>query len=226
MKYALKACVAAVALVAATPAAADIVNYNGTDYNVDDPIIINFVGSASDGGPSEYEGVTGTLTLTLTEVTAGGDYVFAYNLLNTTTDPDQPDVELTGFGFNIDPDIDGATEDGPLNVDSGNISNGVSLEFCLTSGPNCNAGASNGIVAGEDFDGMFTLLFGTDPETIYITSPTVRFQSSDTDGEGSGIGTPGVVPEPATWAMMLMGFGAAGYAMRRRRRSTGLPQVA
>lgn len=25
------------------------------------------------------------------------------------------------------------------------------------------------------------------------------------------------VPEPATWAMMLLGFGAAGYAMRRRR---------
>ena len=26
-----------------------------------------------------------------------------------------------------------------------------------------------------------------------------------------------VVPEPATWAMMLLGFGAAGYAMRRRK---------
>ena len=26
------------------------------------------------------------------------------------------------------------------------------------------------------------------------------------------------VPEPATWAMMLLGFGAAGYAMRRKRR--------
>ncbi|MBS0478382.1 MAG: PEPxxWA-CTERM sorting domain-containing protein [Proteobacteria bacterium] len=28
--------------------------------------------------------------------------------------------------------------------------------------------------------------------------------------------TPGV-PEPATWAMMIMGFGAIGFAIRRRR---------
>jgi hypothetical protein len=28
--------------------------------------------------------------------------------------------------------------------------------------------------------------------------------------------TPGV-PEPSTWAMMLIGFGAVGFAMRRRR---------
>jgi len=27
------------------------------------------------------------------------------------------------------------------------------------------------------------------------------------------------VPEPTTWAMMLMGFGAVGFAMRRRKRS-------
>jgi len=26
------------------------------------------------------------------------------------------------------------------------------------------------------------------------------------------------VPEPATWAMMLLGFGAIGFAMRRRRK--------
>jgi hypothetical protein len=25
------------------------------------------------------------------------------------------------------------------------------------------------------------------------------------------------VPEPATWAMMLLGFGAAGFMLRRRR---------
>ena len=30
------------------------------------------------------------------------------------------------------------------------------------------------------------------------------------------------VPEPATWAMMLVGFGAAGYSLRRRRRVRAL----
>jgi hypothetical protein len=34
------------------------------------------------------------------------------------------------------------------------------------------------------------------------------------------------VPEPATWAMMLFGFGAAGIAMRRSRRKILLAQVA
>ena len=38
-------------------------------------------------------------------------------------------------------------------------------------------------------------------------------------------GTPPAVPEPATWGMMLMGFGAAGYA-RRKRRQPGLQQIA
>jgi len=41
-------------------------------------------------------------------------------------------------------------------------------------------------------------------------------------------GTPGnSVPEPATWAMMLMGFGAAGTALRRsRRKDSRLLQIA
>jgi len=39
-------------------------------------------------------------------------------------------------------------------------------------------------------------------------------------------GTP-PVPEPATWAMMLLGFGAAGTAMRRsRRRNATIAQLA
>jgi choice-of-anchor C domain-containing protein len=34
------------------------------------------------------------------------------------------------------------------------------------------------------------------------------------------------VPEPATWAMMLLGFGAIGFGMRRRRKSLALTQAA
>ena len=35
------------------------------------------------------------------------------------------------------------------------------------------------------------------------------------------------VPEPATWAMMLLGFGGIGMAMRRRRsKENGLLQIA
>jgi choice-of-anchor A domain-containing protein len=34
---------------------------------------------------------------------------------------------------------------------------------------------------------------------------------------GAGFGTAGGVPEPATWAMLIAGFGLVGLAMRRRR---------
>ena len=33
------------------------------------------------------------------------------------------------------------------------------------------------------------------------------------------VGANGAVPEPATWAMMVMGFGTMGHALRRRRRA-------
>ena len=54
---------------------------------------------------------------------------------------------------------------------------------------------------------------------------TLNFGSSSTVTLFQTGGT--AVPEPATWAMMLMGFGAAGFAMRRRRRTTtGISQLA
>ena len=42
---------------------------------------------------------------------------------------------------------------------------------------------------------------------------------------GTGAAT-GAVPEPATWAMMLIGFGGMGVSLRRRRRTHNLLQAA
>ena len=57
---------------------------------------------------------------------------------------------------------------------------------------------------------------------------TFRYTASmSTAGDISGTGTfyPAAVPEPATWALMLLGFGGIGFAMRRRAKPR-LAQIA
>ena len=47
-----------------------------------------------------------------------------------------------------------------------------------------------------------------------------------TAGTVSSVSTVAAVPEPATWAMMLVGFGGMGVSLRRRRRTNNLLQAA
>ena len=75
----------------------------------------------------------------------------------------------------------------------------------------------NGIGEHWGFAELLTLGVGTYTLTLNGTN-------SQTGGLGGDIDIT-AVPEPATWGMMLLGFGAAGYAMRRRRRPA-LLQVA
>ncbi|MHA6722018.1 FxDxF family PEP-CTERM protein [Sphingomonas sp. RS2018] len=53
------------------------------------------------------------------------------------------------------------------------------------------------------------------------TSNTLRVIGTN-GGNGVYSGTiafaPGAVPEPATWGLMMLGFGGMGFAMRRRRK--------
>lgn len=59
--------------------------------------------------------------------------------------------------------------------------------------------------------------FGGPPVEEFSGSVTsVKIANGDTTG-GLGIIYGSVVPEPATWALMLAGFGMVGFAMRRRR---------
>jgi len=231
MNFSLKTALAGLALASAVPTSAAIVSYDGTDYLPGDTITILFDGSTT--------GLTSTLTLLFGSVNGAGDYVFTYALTNTSDAALQPSSEVTAFGFDTNPNPDTAAssitstaadpDDQLTNISSGSISNGTSVEICGTGGANCAGGGSTGPDVGETSGGQFILAFtGGDPGTVTLTNATVRYQSTGLDGLGSGIGTPTnppVVPEPATWAMMLLGFGAVGYSLRRRRR-TNIAQLA
>jgi hypothetical protein len=60
----------------------------------------------------------------------------------------------------------------------------------------------------------------------------VRFGSRAPSINGSSVYadnltfTSGAVPEPATWAMMLLGFGGIGFQMRSKRGSASIRQIA
>ncbi len=84
----------------------------------------------------------------------------------------------------------------------------------FTKTPGATPGTYSIVGSGEPhgiiyFPGTFTTLTFTDNSNEYWHGLTI------------GIGSfAAAVPEPGTWAMMIGGFGAAGVAMRRRRRKT------
>ena len=61
---------------------------------------------------------------------------------------------------------------------------------------------------------LASIFLGAGPHTLYVNGNVVG-----TSHNGSYVGNLNItaVPEPATWAMMLIGFGAIGWQLRRRR---------
>lgn len=73
---------------------------------------------------------------------------------------------------------------------------------------------ANGNQVSPGTNGRFTV-FGTAGETF----TSVTFSSSQNSFEVDNLAVR-PVPEPATWAMMLVGFGLVGYGLRSRRRQS------
>ena len=76
-----------------------------------------------------------------------------------------------------------------------------------------NIGLADGNQTEPRTNGRLTFTTGGD---VFITG--LRLVSGRNSLEIDNIGVVSAVPEPGTWAMMLLGFGAIGFTMRRRRR--------
>ncbi|QXQ08525.1 PEPxxWA-CTERM sorting domain-containing protein [Sphingosinicellaceae bacterium] len=66
-------------------------------------------------------------------------------------------------------------------------------------------GGRNGFVTGLDLAALDAIGWNTTVDVAHYSESTADFL--------------GFVPEPATWALMLGGFGFVGTALRRQRRT-------
>ena len=186
---------------------------------------VNFSGQVNGEAATDISALLG---LTLNDISDDGlTYSFSYSLSNTSGN----DARIRSFGFDVEnADLASATGSGLYsNVNyNNNFPEGVgTLDVCFAAdgGNNCTGGP-NGLLSGASTDGMFTLALTAPVDELQLSYFTTRFQSINPaiNGGTSGVGigtmmpsTPvtGAVPEPATWAMMLLGFFGVGATMRR-----------
>lgn len=174
----------------------------------------------------DIDGLTALLTLSTFDIVDNGtDFVLNYTLENTSSG-NTTSSRYIGFGGDVGADpFSASILLGPLfdELHSGQISSGTNVEFCAVTGNTCSGGGGEGLTIGQSTSGR--LLFQTSNTTFSLTNLVVRSQAINTlDGirGGSAIlteagGFPDAVPEPSTWAMMILGFGAAGAMLRRHR---------
>ncbi len=210
---------AATLALSATAHAATVLTW--TNGNVGVTKTLDFNGF-DDGGV--IDGLTAEIDYKLTGVGNGGkSWTFSYAVENTSDDPVWAS-RISTVGFNVDPNISSSSANGAFYwTSSGNVPMIGSREVCLTTN-NCAGGGYGGVTIGNTGTGAFTLNFSSAKTSVSLSDFYVRYQSVYGDGEwgGSAVGTVidsvAAVPEPATWAMMLLGFFAIGSTLRGARR--------
>ena len=141
---------------------------------------------------------------------------YSGNLLNGSAEDianQQAAIDSLPGDFQFDGDWGALAGNTILTLTNGNQLNFGETMFGLTI-----IGAHFGNVAGDAGNvSVFWLFdFGTEGADFVTLDDPTGWSNATLYTTGSG------VPEPTTWGMMLLGFGAAGTAMRRSRRKTAL----
>ncbi len=215
-RHLASAIIGAACLVAMPASAAVVLSWNSADTGVTQ-------GSDFNGivGGSVLAGLTAHVDYTLQSV-SGNDWTFGYSVENTSSAPVTAS-RVSIFGFDVTPDISGGSSTGVYDnfTADGNVPQIGFREACFSQ-VNCAGGAGAGALLGQTLFGTFTLTFASAQTDLSLENLFVRYQSIDAPGINGGSGTgvpPGTpIPEPATWAMMIIGFGAIGTMLRSQRR--------
>ena len=226
-KFMVGALIAASA-IASTPAAAGV--------DVTGPVTNQVATTSGAGGGTwtiEFDGFGGDPTqvvnglkssITFEFVSGGGtnQYVFNYTINNLSEAP-ITGSRVSGFGFDTNPNVQGATSTGVFTNTAlnGNYPVGYgNVEVCFNGANSCAGGGGGGVSMGQmsGNTGTLTLTFADARDSIQLLNFVDRYQSIAGAGAiTSAIGRQTThAPEPGTWAMMLIGFGAIGFGLRRR----------
>jgi hypothetical protein len=173
-------------------------------------------------------GLASDLLLTylgMTTVAGNTVFNFTYALSNSST---LTGARVSSFGFNVTPNVGGASATGDFDTASLNTNYPVgfgTVNVCFYDGPGGTCtGNGNGVVIGDAANGTLALTMNGLINDIALSDFVDRYQGFNYQGIQSAIGTSitSGVPEPATWAMMILGIGLAGAAMRRKRSALAL----
>jgi hypothetical protein len=173
-----------------------------------------------------------TYDLTLNSITNGGltgNFTLAISGINTASDTEGGRTGINAFALN-DPSLGNAVS----GTSSGFtfMTGGLNAAGCDGSG-NFFCFANSGYNPGSPIPSSLSLMFSVTSDTAgswaSYASPDFKIDwvgsKKNYDLVSLAIPVNSGVPEPATWAMMLVGFGGIGMAMRRRRKGV-LAQVA